>query len=159
MMASGWHSYIGSSPETYGISIRKETKSWDLIEHSGRFGINFLPAGKSSIIHSAGTLSGFDGNKFITLGVTYQLGKLTRVPILDDAYLSYECLVTDIRPYGDHCFVVGEIIQTYKNDDLFLEDGSVDLDKLEIPLYIGRSIYRTLNVNSPSTNHWKEINE
>lgn len=156
MMASGWHTYIGSSPETYGVSIRRETKSWSLIEKSGCFGVNFLEAQHSGIIHHAGTLTGFDVNKFQKLGLRHKAGNETGVPVLEDAYLCYECRVIDVRQYGDHCLVVGEIAVTHKDERCFLDDGSVDLDRMSIPLYIGRSNYRTLDSQALLVNHWRD---
>ncbi|MBA0213512.1 flavin reductase [Pectobacterium brasiliense] len=71
------------------------------------------------------------------------------VPILTDSYLSYECKVIDLNEYGDHIWVVGEIQTVYKDITLFNPDGSVDLEKLSTPLYIGRSIYRTMDGHAP----------
>lgn len=43
VMASGWHTYIGSSPGMYGISLRKETYSYGLIEKVEASVFNFCP--------------------------------------------------------------------------------------------------------------------
>lgn len=63
------------------------------------------------------------------------------VPVLLDAYLAYECKVVDIHTYGDHDWIVGEIQQTYRDDELFLDEGIPEFSKLHIPLYVGRSTY------------------
>ncbi|MEG3128297.1 hypothetical protein SC171_20135 [Pantoea cypripedii] len=64
--------------------------------------------------------------------------------------------VVDIRSYSDHQLIVGLIVQTYKDESRFLADGSINLDNLSVPLYIGRSNYRTLNAAAPLENHWAE---
>lgn len=156
MMAVGWHTYMGSCPETYGISIRKETKTWSLITSSGFFGVNFMRAEHSDVIHHAGILSGNTVDKFSQLNVLHELSDETGAPILNDAYLTYECKLVDARPYADHIWIVGTILQTHKDENCFLDDGSIDLEHLEVPLYIGRSNYRTLNTQAPQINHWHE---
>ncbi|MGG4217423.1 flavin reductase family protein [Paenibacillus jamilae] len=141
VMASGWHTYIGSSPGMYGISLRKETYSYGLIEKSGGFGVQFLPAHRSEWIQAVGTFSGKDVDKFQQFGIAYEDGISVDVPILLEAYLAYECKVVDIHTYGDHDWIVGEIQQTYRDDELFLDEDVPDFSKLSIPLYVGRSAY------------------
>jgi len=145
IMASGWHTYVGSDPGIYGISLRKETHTYQLIKQSGVFGVHFLPASCSELIQAVGTYSGRDINKFDKLNITYEEGLKVDVPILSDAYVAYECQVMNITTYGDHEWIAGEIVQCYQDRDVFLDNGLPDFAKLEIPLYLGRSTYRTLD--------------
>ncbi|MEK8130944.1 flavin reductase family protein [Paenibacillus filicis] len=153
IMASGWHTYIGSSPGIYGISLRKETYTYSLIEQSGEFGVHFLPARCSEMIQAVGTFSGRDMDKFEKLGIPYEEGLRTDIPVLTDAYFAYECKTMNITTYGDHEWIAGEIVQRYQDRDYFLEDGLPDFSRLEIPLYVGRSTYRTLNQQSTEKKH------
>ncbi|WP_042161006.1 flavin reductase family protein [Paenibacillus gorillae] len=159
VMASGWHTYIGSSPGIYGISLRKETYSYSLIEQSGVFGVHFLPASSSEVIQAVGTFSGRDIDKFNKFNIRYEEGLKVDVPVLSDAYFAYECKVMNITTYGDHEWIAGEILQRYQDKDCFLEDGLPDFAKLEIPLYLGRSTYRTLDQHSEVKTHPLYINK
>ncbi|MFK3939961.1 flavin reductase family protein [Alkalihalobacillus sp. NPDC078783] len=145
IMAAGWHTYIGQDPGFYGISLRKETHSFNLVKESGGFGVNFLPAKRSEWIQAAGTMSGTTMDKFKTLHIPYEPGEKVNVPILLDAYFAYECKVVDITTYGDHEWIVGEVLLTYKDDSLFLQNGLPDLTKLQLPTYMGRSEYRIIS--------------
>ncbi|WP_337442936.1 hypothetical protein [Alkalibacillus haloalkaliphilus] len=49
----------------------------------------------------------------------------------------------DVNKYGDHDWFVGDITQFYRDDDMFLDNGLPDDEKLTIPLYLGRSTYTT----------------
>jgi len=40
------------------------------------------------------------------------------VPVLKDAYAAYECKLVDSKPYGDHLWIVGEIVAVH-----FLEEA------------------------------------
>jgi flavin reductase (DIM6/NTAB) family NADH-FMN oxidoreductase RutF len=153
IMASGWHTYIGSSPGIYGISLRKETFTYSLIEQSGAFGVHFLPAHCSEIIQAVGTYSGRDLDKFKEFNIGYEEGLQVDIPVLTDAYFAYECRTLSITSLGDHEWIAGEIVQRYRDDQCFLENGLPDFSKLEIPLYTGRSTYKILNHESPEKNH------
>lgn len=154
VMASGWHSYIGSGPAFYGISLREATHSYRLIQESGVFGVHFLPAARSEQIQGAGTLSGRDADKLSTLNLKFEDGIKTGVPVLNDAYVAYECQVKDIHLYGDHYWIVGEIVQAYRDDAVFGENGLPDLNKLNIPLYMGRATYRILDEKAEHKAYW-----
>ena len=145
VMAAGWHAYIGASPGMYGIALREETFTYGLVKESGLFGVNFLPAAQSEAIQGAGTYGGHEGDKLARLGLGYEDGLRTGVPVLCDAYMAYECRVVDINSYGDHYWIVGEIVQVYQDEALFGPDGLPDLAQLSIPLYMGRSAYRILD--------------
>jgi len=153
VMASGWHTYIGSSPGIYGISIRKETYTYQLIEQSGAFGVHFMPARCSEMIQAVGTYSGRDVNKFERFNISYEEGLKANIPVLTDAYFAYECKTIDIKTYGDHEWIAGEILQRYQDQDCFLDNGLPDLTKIEIPLYVGRSRYRILNQHAVEKDH------
>ncbi|RSK29239.1 flavin reductase family protein [Bacillus sp. HMF5848] len=143
IMAAGWHSYISYEPPIYGVAVGRERYTYELISKSGKYAINFLPFEKAQFIQQAGTVSGRDFDKL--LGVEYERGLTTQCPILTDAYIAYECNVIDIRSYGDHDWIVADITNFYKDDTLFQDNGLVDLNKLNIPLYLGRSSYAKLD--------------
>jgi hypothetical protein len=58
-----------------------------------------------------------------------------------------------ITSFGDHEWIAGEIVQRYRDEQCFLENGLPDFSKLEIPLYAGQSTYKILNHESPEKNH------
>lgn len=113
-MASGWHTYIGSSPGMYGISINKETYTYKLIEKSGVFGVNFLPGRCSELIQALGTHSGRDLNKFEAFHIQYEEGRKAEIPILTDAYFAYECKVHSISTLGDQEWIAGKFYRDIK---------------------------------------------
>ncbi|MFZ3588205.1 flavin reductase family protein [Bacillus sp. DJP31] len=154
IMAAGWHTYISYNPPIYGVAIAKERFTHNLVTCSNEFVINFLPGHLASIIQSSGTLSGNDVDKFRELDLGYDKGETVKCPILHDAYVAYECKVMDIQTYGDHDWVVGEITKFHRDEDKFLENGLPDFDKLEIPLYVGRSKYMILDKKTELKNYY-----
>ncbi|EFV73500.1 hypothetical protein HMPREF1012_00163 [Bacillus sp. BT1B_CT2] len=152
-MASGWHTYIGSSPGMYGISLNNETFTYKLIEKSGVFGVNFLPGRCSELIQALGTHSGRDINKFEAFHIQYEEGLKAEVPILTDAYFAYECKVHSISTLGDQEWIAGEVLQRYQDKELFLKKGMPNLEKLDVTLHIGGSSYRILNSQAEEHQH------
>ncbi|MEB1807249.1 MAG: flavin reductase family protein [Bacillaceae bacterium] len=153
IMAAGWHSYISYEPPIYGVAIGRERHTYQLLKEAGKFAINFLPFDKAHLIQQAGVYSGSSVNKFEHGNMGFERGKVTGAPILQDAYIAYECEVMDRNTYGDHDWFVGNIVQFYRDNALFEENGLPNFDKLSIPLYIGRSMYTSVDKNSTFVDH------
>lgn len=136
---------MGREPYRYGIAIGETTYSYEVIKKGGVFGINFLPAERSELIQAVGTFSGRDTDKFKEFGIEYENGIKLDVPILKDAYFAYECKVSDIRKFGDHYWIVGDVLLTSKDEELFLKNRLPDFSKLSIPVHIGDSSYRVIS--------------
>ncbi len=141
IMAAGWHSYISYAPPMYGVAIGRERHTYSLVKEAESFAINFLPFDKAEAIQQSGVSSGRDGNKLERTGLTYDLGRHVKAPILHDAYVAYECKTIDRQSYGDHDWFVAEMVGFYRDEELFLANGLPDPNKLHIPLYLGRSSY------------------
>jgi flavin reductase (DIM6/NTAB) family NADH-FMN oxidoreductase RutF len=148
IMAAGWHSYISYEPPIYGVAIAEERFTHHLVKNSGEFAINFVPGEMAHHIQQAGVSTGKDIDKFETFSIEYEKGKTVNAPILKEAYVSYECKVIDIRKYGDHDWIVGQISMFYKDADRFQVNGLPDWNKLSIPLYLGRSEYLLADKNA-----------
>ncbi|MEQ6390453.1 flavin reductase family protein [Bacillaceae bacterium S4-13-58] len=153
VMAAGWHSYISYDPPIYGVAIGHERHTYSMVKDAGRFAINFLPFEKAEFIQQTGVLSGSNTNKFELGKMQYERGIVTNAPILSDAYIAYECEVIDRNPYGDHDWFVGVIVQFYRDNEKFQENGLPNFEKLSIPLYLGRSVYTRVDKNSTFISH------
>ncbi|MFB4212267.1 flavin reductase family protein [Shouchella sp. JSM 1781072] len=153
VMASGWHTFMATQPGHYGIALRKETYTYDLIQKSQTFAVHFLPHEKAEWIQAAGTYSGRDMNKFDACQIPYQLSEICQVPIIKDAYFAYECRLVGQHTYGTHEWMVGEVVQSYESPKAFTDQHTVNFDHIGLPMYIGRSEYRVLDANASSVFH------
>ncbi|MGP4073535.1 flavin reductase family protein [Piscibacillus sp. B03] len=148
VMAAGWHSYISFTPPIYGVAIGPERHTHQLVKNAGTFAINFLPLERAQFIQETGTYSGADLDKFENGSMLYTSGPATGAPILEDAYVVYECKTIDCNSYGDHDWFVGDIVQFHIDQDKFLDNGLPDFENLSIPLYLGRSLYTSVENTS-----------
>jgi flavin reductase (DIM6/NTAB) family NADH-FMN oxidoreductase RutF len=153
IMAAGWHSYISHEPPIYGVAIGRERHTYHLMKEAGKFAINFLPLEKAEFIQQTGVFTGANVNKFEKGKMGFDRGLATNAPILKDAYVAYECEVMDRNSYGDHDWFVGNIVQFYRDNNKFLENGLPNFEKLSIPLYLGRSMYTSVEKDSKFVTH------
>jgi flavin reductase (DIM6/NTAB) family NADH-FMN oxidoreductase RutF len=72
----------------------------------------------------------------------------TTAPILKDAYAAYECKLVDSKPYGDHIWIVGEIVAVHFLEKAFTLGEVLDLDKIKPLLYLGSDFYASTDKNS-----------
>jgi flavin reductase (DIM6/NTAB) family NADH-FMN oxidoreductase RutF len=140
-MAAAWHSPVSFNPAYYGISIAPKRYTYQMIIESKQFGINFITFGKSNIIAKIGGSSGGLTYKFTEFNIAEDLPIKTEVPILKDAYAAYECNLVDYHIYGDHAWVVGDIVASHMAGEAFDEDGILDLNNMQPSLYLGAEIY------------------
>ena len=148
-MTVAWHSSISVKPPLYGISLAPKRFTYSLILESKEFGINFIPWEKAAIAGLVGGTSGKEADKFERFNIEKEKPSKTSIPILKDAYAAYECRLVDNRPYGDHIWVVGEIVAVQIIKEAFTEQEVLDLNKVKPLLYIGSEFYATADKDSP----------
>ncbi|WP_416148538.1 flavin reductase family protein [Salipaludibacillus sp. HK11] len=141
IMAAGWHSYMSYDPPIYGVAVAKERFTHHLIQQSKRFAINFVPAEYAHFIELSGKKTGKDGDKLERMFAKWKDGETTGAPILENAYVAYECEMIDSKTYGDHDWLVGKITRFHQDKEKFGEDGLPNFDKLQLPLFLGQSKY------------------
>ena len=140
-MAAAWHSPISHTPPIFGVSLSPKHYTYKLIEKAKEFAINFLPFDKAAMAVSIGSVSGNDVDKFEKFGIATEKPIKTTSPILKDAYAAYECRLIDGREYGDHIWLVGEIVATHFDKALFTGDETIDLNHISPVLYLGADRY------------------
>lgn len=149
-MTAAWHSSISLKPPLYGIAIAPKRFTYQLITESREFGINFVPLEKASLAAAIGGTSGQQMNKFERFNIAKEKPVKTTAPILKDAYAAYECKLVDSGPYGDHLWIVGEIVAVHFLEEAFTPAEILDLDKIKPLLYLGSDFYASTDENSVS---------
>jgi flavin reductase (DIM6/NTAB) family NADH-FMN oxidoreductase RutF len=149
-MTAAWHSSISIKPPLYGIAIAPNRFTYQLITESREFGINFVPLEKASLAAAIGGTSGQQMDKFERFNIEKEKPVKTTAPILKDAYAAYECKLVDSKPYGDHLWIVGEIVAVHFLEEAFTPSEVLDLDKIKPLLYLGSDFYASTDRNSAS---------
>lgn len=147
-MAVAWHSPISFKPPLYGVSIAPKRYTYQLLLESKEFAVNFLPFEQAALIASVGGSGGRELDKFDKFGIAEDQPLRTGAPILRDAYAAYECRMIDNREYGDHVWVVGEIMAVHCASEVLTSEGTLDLSKVSPALYLGAERYATVDADS-----------
>ena len=149
-MTAAWHSSISLRPPIYGVAVTSKRFTYQLMAESREFGINFIPLGKAALAAAIGGTSGQQIDKFQRFGIKKEKPLKTGTPILKDAYAAYECKLLDSKPYGDHIWIVGEIVAVHFLKEAFTPEEGLDLNKIKPLLYLGSDSYATVDKNSAS---------
>ena len=140
-MAVAWHCPVSFKPPLCGIAIAPKRYTYRMIAESRRFGINFMPYEKADKIAEVGGSSGGSVDKFTEFNLDEDQAVTTDVPILKDAYAAYECKVVDDRLFGDHAWIIGEIVAAHTAEGVFKQNGVLDLSVIRPALYLGGETY------------------
>lgn len=148
-MTVGWHSPISVKPPLYGIAITSGRFTYELIMDSGEFAINFVDYTLAELLASVGGSKGKEIDKFERFKIAREEPSKISVPLLKDAYASYECKLSDHKSYGDHVWVVGEVIATHFLREAFTESEILDTSLINPVLYLGKDLYVTTAKDTP----------
>lgn len=140
-MSIAWHTSISKNPPLFGISVSPNHFTYKLITESKQFGVNFMPDDKAELVAALGGSKGSQIDKFFAFSVKKDESLKTKVPILNFAYAAFECRLVDDRLYGDHKLLVGEVIAVHYAEEVFMENGVLDIEKISPTLYMGGEIY------------------
>jgi flavin reductase (DIM6/NTAB) family NADH-FMN oxidoreductase RutF len=149
-MTAAWHSSISLRPPLYGVAVTSKRFTYQLMMESREFGVNFIPLEKASLAAAIGGTSGQRIDKFERFNIKKEKTSKTTAPILEDAYAAYECRLVDSKSYGDHIWVVGEIVAVHRLEEAFTQAEAIDLDKIQPLLYLGSDLYASVDKNSVS---------
>jgi flavin reductase (DIM6/NTAB) family NADH-FMN oxidoreductase RutF len=144
-MACAWHTALSFDPPLFGVLISKKRFTHQVISQAREFTVNFISAEQVKLSAQMGRKSGHEMDKMKEYQVRLSPAKIIQSPIFEDAYVSFECKLTDIRAYGDHDLFVGEVLAIHEEEKSFDSEGVLDSGKVHPLLYLGSDIYITVD--------------
>ncbi len=145
VMSAGWHAALSAEPPLYGVALGRTRYTHGLVLAAGGFAVHFLPFEQARVIAAVGCVSRHGGvDKFDRFGLATAPGAVLPLPILQDAYLAYECRVSAVHATGDHDWVVGEVVALHHRPEAFDEGRMQDAQRVAGTVYYGRSRYEAL---------------
>jgi flavin reductase (DIM6/NTAB) family NADH-FMN oxidoreductase RutF len=146
-MTVDWHGAVSHKPPLYSVALVPERFTYHLIRESGEFGLNFISFEKAQLVAWIGGTSGQIMNKFEEFKLAREFPEATEVPLLADAYVSYECRLVDTRPCGDRHLIVGEVLAVHWEEGVLVGE-MLDMEKVRPVLYLGGETYLTVSPNT-----------
>lgn len=147
-MACAWHTALSFDPPLFGILVSKKRFTHKVISKAREFTVNFISADRVKLSAQMGRKSGFEMDKIKEFQVKVSPSKIIQSPVLKDAYVSFECKLTDVRAYGDHDLFIGEVLAIHEEEKSFNAEGILNTGKIHPLLYLGSDFYITI---SPDT--------
>lgn len=135
LITIAWTGTICTNPPMCYISIRPERFSYDIIKESGEFVINLTTAKMARVTDWCGVKSGRDYDKFKECNLTKSPAEIVSAPLVEEAPLSLECRVTEIKELGSHDMFMAEIVSVTVDEKYLDENDKFDLNSSEIVAY------------------------
>lgn len=147
-MACAWHTALSFDPPLFGVLISKKRFTHQVISEAREFTANFLSAEKVKLSAQMGRKSGHDMDKIKEFQVKLAPSKIISSPIIEEAYVCFECKVAEMRAYGDHDLFVGQVLAIHEEEKVFNKEGVLNPGKVRPLLYLGSDFYITIEPDS-----------
>jgi flavin reductase (DIM6/NTAB) family NADH-FMN oxidoreductase RutF len=137
MLAVAWAMPAGRKPPSIAMIVGKRHHTYELIEKTGEFTVNFAPSCLHHEVDYCGLVSGRDTNKVEDVRFTLVESEIVSVPMIAECPFNHECrLVAEYDLPSTSHMIVGEIVQSHANEDVLNEDGDeLDIMKLDPLVY------------------------
>lgn len=98
---------VSLDPPTVSISLEQNTRTHELINEAGAFGINFLSNQQQSLSERFAGQIGDRMDRFEDLN-TWILE--TGAPFLDGSLAYLDCMVHSMQPFGSNTLIIGSVV-------------------------------------------------
>lgn len=136
-----WTGIINSKPPMTYISVRKERHSHPILMKTGEFVINLCTEELAKVTDYCGVKSGRDVDKFKETGLTKEPADLVKCPMIKESPINLECKVTKVIELGSHDMFMAEIVKVHAREDLFDENGKLDMVRANLVSYVHGDYY------------------
>ena len=135
MLTVAWAGTVCSTPAMLSISVRKERYSHAMLMETGEFVVNLPTEDLVWETDEAGVRSGRDVNKWETLHLHQEEGKILSVPMILECPVNMECKVKQVLELGSHDLFLAEIVAVHVDSALLDEKKRLQLEKAKLLAY------------------------
>jgi flavin reductase (DIM6/NTAB) family NADH-FMN oxidoreductase RutF len=138
-------------PHHISLSMGKVHYSNAGIKHNRTFSVNIPSENLMAQADYCGIVTGKTTDKTALFQIFY--GELKTAPMIKECPVNMECKLAQIVDFPTHDIFIGEIMQTYAEEEV-LTEGHADLSKVK-PLLFDMSSKSYWNIGHPLGNCWK----
>ena len=124
---------VSKKPPLIACAIGKEAYSCKLIENTKEFIVNIPSKELGPRIYYCGFHSGYQTDKFKETGLTPQLARKVRAPIIEECVAHMECKVKQQIDTGDKKLFIGEVVEAYADEAIVKGERKVEYAKGDFP--------------------------
>ena len=136
-----WTGILNSDPAMVYISVRPERHSYNIIKGTGEFVINLTTRDLAYATDWCGVRSGSKYDKFKEMKLTKQKANLVKCPLIEEAPVSIECKVKEIRELGTHHMFIADVLAIDADEKYMDEKGGFDISKCDLIAYANGGYY------------------
>ena len=127
-------------PPTVGISIKKSRYTLEKIRESGEFTVNIPSADYFEKVDYCGLTTGRKRNKFKDTGFTPIESSKIGTPMIEECPYNMECKVFNEIDMSDWVLILGEILETHIDEDMFdlSKTAKIDISKVNPLVYCAK---------------------
>ncbi len=114
-MTAAWCGIAASNPPAVSLGLQKVRHTLEGIKKQATFSINVPSASLAKLVDYCGIYSGKKKDKSALFNVFY--GVLETAPLIRECPVNLECKVIHSLDLKSHDFLIGEILETYVNED------------------------------------------
>jgi flavin reductase (DIM6/NTAB) family NADH-FMN oxidoreductase RutF len=144
-MSCAWHTALSFDPPLFGVLISKKRFTHQIISEAREFTVNFISFERVKLSAQMGRKSGRDMDKIKEFAVKLAPSRIIASPIIQEAYVAFECKLAEVQAYGDHHLFVGEVLAVHEAPDVFNSEGILNPSKVRPLLYLGSDFYITVD--------------
>jgi len=136
-----WTGVINTNPAMVYISVRPERYSYEIIKKSKEFVINLTNEQLAYATDWCGVKSGKNIDKFKMMHLTKQKANFVSCPMIEEAPVSIECKVKEIKKLGSHDMFIAEVLAVNADEKYFDKKGAFDISKCNLIAYANGGYY------------------
>lgn len=157
-MVASWCGIAAFKPPAVTVAMNKVRHTLKGIKENGTFSVNLSSCDMVKKMDYCGIYSGNRKDKSLIFD-TFE-GNLKTAPLILECPVNLECKALHYLDMGSHILVVGEIMETYINENC-LKDAVADIDKIDPIIYIRNTMkyHRLGEIVATAFNIGKEDND
>ncbi|MDR0995496.1 MAG: flavin reductase family protein [Tannerella sp.] len=141
IITASWVGTLCSNPPICYASIRPERYSHDIILRTGEFVINLTTEKLALATDWCGVKSGRDVDKFKAMGLIPGKATVVKAPTIEEAPLSIECRVREVKPLGSHDMFIADVVNILADEAYMDKDGAFDMQRAGLIAYCHGKYY------------------
>lgn len=135
LMNAAWGGICCSQPPCVAVSLREATYSHGCIVERKAFTVGIACENKMVPADYVGIVSGRNVDKFAATGLTAVRSELVDAPYAAEFPVVLECRLLHVVEIGLHTQFIGEIIDVKADEEVFGDDGQLDIMKIRPLIY------------------------
>ncbi len=137
-----WITSVSADPPLICIALGRTRYTHECITASREFVLNLPTMNLLREVQLAGSISGWDVNKFEKCGLTPMGSIALKTPCVKECAAHIECRVADTKEAGDHTLFIGKVVATTCDIEA-VKDGVLDVSRIKPLLHLGGTFFTT----------------